>query len=609
MDEIFLKNMMALYKAALYELVVNPDEQDVRQKWLKTISDILKSEKFHFLDRNLMQTVSNEQQEEIERLFEKKRWVQRDILDVSRCYSEYSFGVQFLCKHEVYGCLFVKTPLEEKITERFLKEFTEESNRFFQHYAFVASVSKEDRFYKELFQATKRFHSSMNIECVLNEMVDTLKRVFPHYFYSLNLTIDKNDIELPVYLFEIENTRSMAMEAYVSGEVKVEHLTQANKSVLYVPIKGKQGVYGLLKVDCPPFQLNNERIEFIRLLVETGGSALENAKLYQQSRRFIADLQLINETSRQLNSNLRFSDTILFLQSKILSSFGASACGFIFIEKDGYKVLEGSSPIFLDESGKMYISYVGKRMEEEKDSIFIGDIARKITDRKFPYRSLMAVPMFESDMLKGFCIVLKDSAYGFTFDMYKLLQSLIYHSTLALTNSLLREELERLVITDYLTNLYSRNYLESKMSESLQNDEQGSFLLIDIDDFKKINDTYGHQVGDEVIVQVAKIIQSVSGQKGIAARWGGEELSIYFPHLTVNETEKLSQRIVVEVEEKTNPKVTVSCGMSRWYKGSGEDVESLFKKADQALYVSKATGKNKMTISYHSENDSKMPFS
>lgn len=609
MDEIFLKNMMTLYKAKLYELIVAPDEQNVQQKWLKSISDILKSEKFHFLDKSSMQTVSNEQWKEIEHLFENKRWVQRDILDVSRCYSEYSFGVQFLYKHEVYGCLFMKTPLEEKITERFLKEFTEESNRFFQHYAFVSSVSKEDRFYKELFQATKRFHSSMNIECVLNEMVDTLKRVFPHYFYSLNLTIDKNDIELPVHLFEIENTRSMAMEAYVSGEVKVEHLTQANKSVLYVPIKGKQGVYGLLKVDCPLFQLSNERIEFIRLLVETGGSALENAKLYQQSRRFIADLQLINETSRQLNSNLRFSDTILFLQSKILSSFGASACGFIFIEKDGYKVLEGSSPIFLDESGKMYISYVGKRMEEEKDSIFIGDIARKITDRKFPYRSLMAVPMFESDMLKGFCIVLKDSAYGFTFDMYKLLQSLIYHSTLALTNSLLREELERLVITDHLTNLYSRNYLESKMSESLQNDEQGSFLLIDIDDFKKINDTYGHQVGDEVIVQVAKIIQSVSGQKGIAARWGGEELSIYFPHLTVNEAEKLSQRIVVEVEEKTNPKVTVSCGMSQWYKGSGEDVESLFKKADQALYVSKATGKNKMTISYHSENDSKMPFS
>lgn len=609
MDEIFLKNMMTLYKAKLYELIVAPDEQNVQQKWLKSISDILKSEKFHFLDKSSMQTVSNEQRKEIEHLFENKRWVQRDILDVSRCYSEYSFGVQFLYKHEVYGCLFMKTPLEEKITERFLKEFTEESNRFFQHYAFVSSVSKEDRFYKELFQATKRFHSSMNIECVLNEMVDTLKRVFPHYFYSLNLTIDKNDIELPVHLFEIENTRSMAMEAYVSGEVKVEHLTQANKSVLYVPIKGKQGVYGLLKVDCPLFQLSNERIEFIRLLVETGGSALENAKLYQQSRRFIADLQLINETSRQLNSNLRFSDTILFLQSKILSSFGASACGFIFIEKDGYKVLEGSSPIFLDESGKMYISYVGKRMEEEKDSIFIGDIARKITDRKFPYRSLMAVPMFESDMLKGFCIVLKDSAYGFTFDMYKLLQSLIYHSTLALTNSLLREELERLVITDHLTNLYSRNYLESKMSESLQNDEQGSFLLIDIDDFKKINDTYGHQVGDEVIVQVAKIIQSVSGQKGIAARWGGEELSIYFPHLTVNEAEKLSQRIVVEVEEKTNPKVTVSCGMSRWYKGSGEDVESLFKKADQALYVSKATGKNKMTISYHSGNDSKMPFS
>jgi diguanylate cyclase (GGDEF)-like protein len=609
MDGLFFKNMMTLYKAKLYELIVDEDGQDLQQKWMKTVSDILKSEKLHFLDKNTVQTVSDEQREEIGHLFEKKRWVQQDILDSSHYFSEYSFGVQFLCKHEVYGCLFMKTPLEEKITERFLQEFIEESNRFFQQWVFVSSIQNEERFYKELFRVTKKFHSSMNIKYVLNEIMATLKHVFPHYFYSLKLTIDKNDTELPVNLFELENACSTAMDAYVSGEVKVEHLAQANKSILYAPIKGNQGVYGLLEVDCPLYQLSEGEIEFIRLLAQTGGSALENAKLYQQSRRFIADLQLINETSRQLNSNLRFSDTILFLHSKILSSFGASACGFIFIEKEGYKVVEGSSPIFFDQLGKRYILYVGERMEKEKDSIFIGDIARKVKDRKLPYRSLMAVPMFESDVLKGFCIVLKDSAYGFTFDMYRLLQSLIYHSTLALTNSLLREELERLVITDHLTNLFSRNYLESKMNESLKKDEQGTFLLIDIDDFKKINDTYGHQIGDEVIVQVAEIIQSITNQKGIAARWGGEELAVYFPHLSMNEAEEICQRLVVEVKEKTNPKVTVSCGMSRWYKGSGEDVESLFKRADQALYISKATGKNKMTISHHTGNDSKMPFS
>ncbi|MBE3569235.1 MAG: sensor domain-containing diguanylate cyclase [Bacillales bacterium] len=609
MDGLFFKNMMTLYKAKLYDLLVEEDEQDFQQKWMEIVSDILELEKLHFLDKNSVQTISDEQREELGHLFEKKQWVQQDILDSTHYFSDYSFGVQFLCKHEIYGYLFMKTDLEEKITERFLKEFIEESSRFFQKWVFVSSGQNEERFYKELFRVTKKFHSSMNIEYVLNEIIATLKHVFPHYFYSLKLTIDKNDTELPVHLFELENARSAAMEAYVSGEVKVEHLTQANKSILYAPIKGKQGVYGLLEVDCPLFQLSDGEIEFIRLLAQTGGSALENAKLYQQSRRFIADLQLINETSRQLNSNLRFSDTILFLHSRILSSFGASACGFIFIEKEGYKVLEGSSPIFFDPSGKMYILYVGERMEKEKDSLFIGDMARKVPDGRWPYRSLMAVPMFESDTLKGFCIVLKDSAYGFTFDMYRLLQSLIYHSTLALTNSLLREELERLVITDHLTNLFSRNYLETKMNESLKKDEQGTFLLIDIDDFKKINDTYGHQVGDEVIVQVAKIIQSITNQKGIAARWGGEELAIYFPHLPMKEAEDISQRIVVEVKEKTNPKVTISCGMSRWHKESGEDIESLFKRADQALYISKATGKNKMTISHHNGNDSKMPFS
>ncbi|MEH7255759.1 GGDEF domain-containing protein, partial [Neobacillus niacini] len=156
------------------------------------------------------------------------------------------------------------------------------------------------------------------------------------------------------------------------------------------------------------------------------------------------------------------------------------------------------------------------------------------------------------------------------------------------------EELEKMIIIDNLTKLNSRNFLDENIQFSMKEDNEGTFLLIDIDNFKEINDRYGHQVGDDVLVQVANIIQKNIRGNDVGARWGGEELAIYLPKVSMDEGLAIAERLVKTVADCTFPKVTVSCGVSYWNKDRQDTYNYLFKRADEALYLAKGTGKNKV---------------
>ncbi|WP_338750702.1 GGDEF domain-containing protein [Bacillus sp. FJAT-52991] len=510
---------------------------------------------------------------------------------------EGNLGFQFFDGDELYLFLQVKEALLAELTDEELSAFVQETNAFITFIKQMNFETNNDKRYKELFNVTEKFHSSLDIEYVLGEILSTLERVFPKYTYHFLLAIDDRYNELPTEHFNFERASEEAMSAYINGKVQLEQRLGRKSSILYAPLMGKQGVYGVLQVKIPiEKQILESEKGFIRILANTGGSAIEKAKLYEQSRKLIADLQLINETSHQLNSTLRFTDTTQYLNDQITRFFQASAVGFVFINDGEVEILPGSSEFFYERQGQRYIEYASKRIQKEKDSFFVGELAGKLEEEHLLYHSLMVVPMVQGNVLKGFCIVLKQEAYGFTFDMYKLLQSLIHHSTLGLTNAMLREELEQLVITDYLTKLFSRNYLDQSISESIEKDEKGTFLLIDIDDFKAINDTYGHQTGDDTIIQVAELIRKITGEKDIAARWGGEELAIYFPEKSLEEGVAIAEQLVASVARSTNPMVTISCGVSSWSKEQPISVKVLFNQADEALYKAKKTGKNKVIV-------------
>ncbi len=194
---------------------------------------------------------------------------------------------------------------------------------------------------------------------------------------------------------------------------------------------------------------------------------------------------------------------------------------------------------------------------------------------------------------------------NFDFDLAALLTLVANNVTLILDKIKLFQETKRLSVTDGLTGLYNRRYfyknLDVEIARSKRYGNTFSLMLFDIDNFKNINDTYGHQAGDEVLMELAKILKLVSRETDIIVRYGGEEIIIILPNTSEEETITLANRIKNTVEqttfiinESTGVTITLSGGIAS-YPENAPDAKSLLHAADTALYSAKASGKNKIS--------------
>ena len=477
-------------------------------------------------------------------------------------------------------------------------ELSKELSTIFQQYSHYIYTRFEEKQYEKLYKVTSKFHSSMKVEAILSEIIQILRNMYEDFSYLLLLTSDNDELQhLPVKKLDFDDQNMCAMNAYVTGEIQLENSIRDRRTYIYVPIKGEQGIYGVLQIiSLDSFYLPEKELKFITLLANATGTALENAQLYEQSKQVISDLQLINETSHQLNSNLRIQEVTAYMIKKIMHSFEAKETAFVLYKTGGAEVLPGSTEFFLQKDIGVYLSHVQDYVYSDGEPLFIGDLRVHERLSDLPFCSCMIIPMHVSNGIKGACIVTHTLPYFFSFEQFKLLQSLIHHSTLAFSNSMLRDELEKYVITDYLTKLYSRKYLDEKIKTSMKQDSFGTFILLDIDDFKMVNDTFGHQIGDTILMQVAGIINSSIRETDIGARWGGEELAIYLPKIDLALGEQIAGRIIKKIEEQTTPAVTVSCGLSSWRKGLNDSARDLFHRADFALLKAKDLGKNQLCI-------------
>jgi diguanylate cyclase (GGDEF)-like protein len=167
------------------------------------------------------------------------------------------------------------------------------------------------------------------------------------------------------------------------------------------------------------------------------------------------------------------------------------------------------------------------------------------------------------------------------------------------------EELQQLSITDGLTRLYNRKHImdlfDLEMSRSRRYGNDLAILMLDIDHFKRINDTYGHQVGDRVIQQVAGLLDQAVRDCDHVGRYGGEEFLMVLPDVDIQDAAVVAERIRQSVAklqccgEEEALSVTISIGIAG-YPTAGENTESLLSSADNALYQAKTDGRNCVVV-------------
>lgn len=503
--------------------------------------------------------------------------------------------------------LFLHLPPEESSCKydvrdvAFLQEVGERSSYSILR-AIVADELRQDARKKDLlYQLTKKIQASIDVNDVLEEIINSIHQFYPYLDTELYLTVETNTT-LPVKPLTFQpGEAETSTQAYLEGRLVIDKREEAGQlvTVIAAPLLGKQGIYGALQLTARELvSISENETEYISILAETAGTAFENAQLYQQSRNLIRELRLINQMAQQLNRSLNLDEILNFVTKMLLETFEAEYCAILrtIPDSDRLVVLSSSKPEQVGSSVSI--------KEEPFADMFRSKQALILTQAEtapfelMAYASLMGVPLLREAEVSGVLLVADTRRHFFSFDDYKLLEVFGQHTSLAITNAMLHNEVERMVITDNLTGLYSRRYLNERVLKSLETDSFGSLILIDIDYFKRVNDTYGHQVGDEVLVQVSNLIRRSIRESDIAARWGGEELAIYLPRVDIPTSLAIAERIRTYVEAETVPAVTISCGLAKWDRLQKQNmsVEMLFHHADIALYEAKHRGRNQVRL-------------
>lgn len=350
------------------------------------------------------------------------------------------------------------------------------------------------------------------------------------------------------------------------------------------------------------------------------------------------DVTTLIKASEVISQEYEFSGLLKTLMQIIMESAGAQH-GFLLLEKDGEFLVQASANedmSVIDIMQEIPYSDVNviahpiiHYVLRTKESVVIDDMTKSnIFDTSYVssrvIRSVFCAPLILQGELKGI-IYLENNLLPsvFTEDKVKFLQHLSGQIVISIENTMVyysleekikertkdleasKEELKLLASIDPMTKLYNRRYFSDisdhifNVSKRTQSDV--SLVMFDIDDFKSVNDKYGHHIGDKVIIGVADILLESTRKSDIVCRFGGEEYIILLPDTGLESSMEIAETIrelvdnmIISYDQNKELQVTISIGVSMADMIADANIEVAINKADNALYEAKRSGKNKV---------------
>ncbi len=401
-----------------------------------------------------------------------------------------------------------------------------------------------------------------------------------------------------------------------SGRLFLGYITNYEiNSILIVPLNEGSTRIGLLLADSVRHKAFNESELFIlENYSKMLSMVLSRHRLIAQKDRSEKIVKILLSETRRLSSTLKFDEILTNIIKTCEQIAPSSYLAILSHNKNRFVILKQSCGDKKDKFPKINTGFNYSRnpfytqIFSDRRPFYISRIMERGREYLPVYSddisSFLALPMWYEDSLLGIIILASQRENAFNQEQMLTLELFANQSAISLMNSKLYSEIETLAISDGLTGLYNHRKFQEELEREVRRHKRSGFplclALMDIDFFKKINDTYGHPAGDAVLKGVAGIIKNTIRSTDIPARYGGEEFSLIMIESDLKNAKLVAERLRKKVEdssfryENNNIRVTLSIGIS----SISRDIEKnrLIDMADQALYHAKKSGRNRTVL-------------
>lgn len=389
-----------------------------------------------------------------------------------------------------------------------------------------------------------------------------------------------------------------------------ESVISRSASIIVSPVREAHSRIGSIVAIRNEDRFNSTDIETMELFSEQVSMIIKRERINKVIKRDQLGLRLLIEGSSRLNSSLEMKALSLRMAEAMYKVAPLKILFFIPEDVSGRPVrfrlfhslgiVEPEDRIF-DLKNTLVGNY-----RESQEPVYLSDLRGNrvpiLPLNLGAVGSLLILPLLYEKEHMGMLIFVSERINAISSYQINLLKILGNQASTAFANARLYARIERMAITDGLTGLYNHRHFQERLSLEFSRlsrlSTSLSLLLIDIDHFKKINDTYGHPAGDEVLRGVAGVIRDTIRNIDIPARYGGEEFAVLLPDTKIDGAIKMAERLRSSILNRRfsfNEKeiaVTVSTGIAT-SPYDAKTKEELIEKADEALYRAKQSGRNR----------------